>query len=219
MLNITPSAATPTATDDTGVPPNGVPQVEVSAVERKPEETKKRIPLASIPTTISIGLLIAVLYLGGRILSARHSAKPSPAALSSAAPVAVNPPIALQPKEVPPVTAPVVQPVIAKPVRVASQKTTPAQASPVVADDDSLPTITPQLGKHYIQVGALDLDAEATHRFVQRLRNEKYDPHIAPGPSPALMRVLIGPFDDLEALNEKKAQLESEGLQTFVRKY
>jgi cell division septation protein DedD len=77
--------------------------------------------------------------------------------------------------------------------------------------------ITPQTGEHYIQVGALD--QEATRRFVQRLRKEKLDPHVATGPTPELMRVLIGPFDNRDALNERKAQLELEGMATFVREY
>jgi cell division septation protein DedD len=33
------------------------------------------------------------------------------------------------------------------------------------------------------------------------------------------MRVLIGPFDNRDALNEKKAQLEAERIDTFVRRY
>jgi cell division septation protein DedD len=85
--------------------------------------------------------------------------------------------------------------------------------------NDTLPMITPQSGQRYIQVGALDLSSDATHRFVRRLRGEKLDPHVAPGPRPGLTRVLIGPFDNIDALNEKKAQLETEGIDTFVRKY
>ncbi len=77
--------------------------------------------------------------------------------------------------------------------------------------------IAPQKGERYIQVGALN--EEATRRFIQRLRNEKMEPHVAPGPTPELMRVLIGPFDNRDALNEKKAQIETEGIKTFVRQY
>ena len=83
--------------------------------------------------------------------------------------------------------------------------------------DDGIPMITPHAGQRYIQVGALD--QEATRRFVQHLRSENLDPHVAEGPKPQLMRVLIGPFDNRDALNEKKAQLETEGIDTFVREY
>ena len=37
--------------------------------------------------------------------------------------------------------------------------------------------------------------------------------------TPEIMRVLIGPVDDSEALNQRKAQLQTEGLETFVREY
>ena len=77
--------------------------------------------------------------------------------------------------------------------------------------------IEPQAGERYIQVGALNL--EATRRLVQRLHENKLEPHVAPGPKPELLRILIGPFDDRDTLKEKKAQLESEGVDTFVRQY
>jgi cell division septation protein DedD len=66
-------------------------------------------------------------------------------------------------------------------------------------------------------VGALN--PKATQRLLARLRGEKLDPHVAPGPRPELLRVLIGPFDNRDALNERKAQLEAEGVDTFVRQY
>ena len=85
--------------------------------------------------------------------------------------------------------------------------------------DDEIPIITPKAGERYIQVGALDLEMTATRRFVARLRNEKLEPHVAPGPKPELMRVLIGPFDNPDALSAKQAQLQAEGIDTFVRQY
>ena len=91
------------------------------------------------------------------------------------------------------------------------------QLPSIVTGDYGIPTITPHRGELYIQVGALN--AEATRRLLARLRGEKLDPHVAPGPRPELLRVLIGPFDDRDALNERKAQLEAEGVDTFVRQY
>ncbi len=85
------------------------------------------------------------------------------------------------------------------------------------AEKDTVSLITPQPGERYIQVGALN--ENATRIFVQHLRSENFAPQVAAGPKPELLRVLIGPFDNLEALNERKAQLESEGLETFVRRY
>jgi cell division septation protein DedD len=185
--------------------------------EPKNEDPRKRIPLASIPATISIGLLIAAVYLGGRIVTAHRMQKSAPA-IHSAIPA---PPAQVQ--EAKAVQEPV-QPAQseAKPVVVPAQE--PASKPPTVlpatdSGDEALPMIEPHPGDRYLQVGALDPDAKDTRRFVERLRNEGLDPHVAQGPTPVLMRVLIGPFTKSDALNEKKAQIESEGLDTFVRDY
>ena len=206
---------------------------DTRALADESKNAKRKVPLASIPTIISIGLLVAALYLGGRILSARRSA---PAAAIKPATLVVTPPSAVPSQEVPPVIsqpAPwLPQKTEATPAEAAAIEPAPAKEAPaklapapekvtptVQAEADAAGTITPQHGQLYIQVGALVTEAEATRRFVQRLRSEKLDPHIAPGPNPILVRVLIGPFENLESLNEKKAQLENEGVDTFVRKY
>jgi cell division septation protein DedD len=169
------------------------------------EEQKKRLPLLWIPATLGVGLLIAAVYLGGRIATPRPPAKPEmvqPAA---------KPPVPLEP---PPAQAQATVPEAASPP---TQKLEAAEPLTVVAPGDDIPLIAPQPGERYIQVGALD--QEATRRFVQRLRRENLDPHVAPGPKPELMRVLIGPFDHRDALSARKTQLESEGIATFVREY
>jgi cell division septation protein DedD len=168
--------------------------------DQAPSEDKKRIPVAWIAATLGIGLLIAAIYLGGRILTANRSSPPASARLATAA--SVKPAASAQPPDALP-----------PPPAVPEPAAEPATASA----DDSIPMITPREGELYIQVGALDPDA--TRRFVQRLRSEKRDPHVAVGPAPELMRVLIGPFDNPDALNEQKAQLQSEGIDTFVRQY
>jgi cell division septation protein DedD len=168
-----------------------------------PEEIhKRRMPLVWIPATISVGLLIAAVYLGGRIVTAQPHTQ-------SAARVAVS----VQPPPPPPIAAP----------KADAQPQTPDQvpqaqpnAQPVV-DEDPVPMITPKEGERYIQVGALD--QESTRRFVQRLRNENLDPHVVPGPKPQLLRVLIGPFQDRDSLKERETQLQAEGLENFARKY
>ena len=246
MITINPS----NSADDASLPPNGASQNLEDKTEdnqtqaTKTDETKKKIPLASIPATISIGLLIALLYLGGRIITAQRPAKTAVVKVSAPVPAAqaAPPPVAAKPADMKPAD---VKPVDVKPVDVKSVEVQPvaavqpaasqappaaatkqASATPVVNTgsdssdgNDALPMITPQAGEHYIQVGALDMSAEATRRFVQRLRGDKLDPHVAPGPTPALMRVLIGPFDNRDVLNEKKAQLDAEGLDSFIRKY
>ena len=80
-----------------------------------------------------------------------------------------------------------------------------------------VPIIQPRAGELYIQLGALN--QEATNRFVEHLRGKKLEPLVAPGPRPEIMRVLIGPFDNRDAVNQRKAQLQAEGFDTFVRRY
>jgi cell division septation protein DedD len=210
---------------------SAVPNAEQSA-EQSNDKPRKRIPLASIPVTISIGLLIAALYLGARIFTAHPVQKAAPAMHPVAAPVAAPavaapaPHVAVEaakamtvtapPPEIKPATQPVQ--VAPKPPAIAAK---PGTAVPAASDagDQALPMIQPHSGERYIQVGALDPDAQDTRHFVERLRGEGLDPHVAEGPTPVLMRVLIGPFSKSDALNEKKAQIESEGIETFVREY
>jgi cell division septation protein DedD len=183
MLTIRPS----TVTDNADNPPH--------AAEGS-DDHKKRIPFVWIPATLGIGLLIAGVYLGGRIVKAHSQAKPQ--IVPSALPANTKGPEATI--ELPP-TPKIVVP----------------EPLTAVSPDDGIPLIEPQTGQRYIQVGALN--QEATRRFVERLRKEELDPHVAEGPTPELMRVLIGPFTDRDALTERKAQLEAEGIATFVRQY
>jgi cell division septation protein DedD len=150
-----------------------------------------------------VGLLIAAIYLGGRIVKA-HTQEPEAIHVAT------------------PVTMPVkssAAPTVSQPAPPAPTPEPVASAEPLTAvtPQDGIPVIDPQAGETYIQVGAFN--AQATRRFVQYLHDKKLEPHVAPGPSPGLMRVLIGPFDNPDALNERKAQLATEGIDTFVRQY
>src|SRR3984885_8303930 len=183
-----------------------------------PVKDKKRIPLVWIPATLTIGLVIAAVYLGGRIVAAH---RPTQAAahttnnVSRAMPV--QPPVVTQP---PVVAQPVAAPVVAAPVVVApalQAEIKPVPSVTAAKEDDAVSTITPHGGERYIQLGAFNV--EATRRFVQHLRGEKLEPRVAPGPRPEIMRVLIGPFNNRDALNERKAQLQTKGFDTFVRVY
>jgi cell division septation protein DedD len=156
---------------------------------------KERMPLVWISATLSIGLLIAVVYLGGRIL-AGHS--PAPAPVKTVMPVAAKPAAAaVQAK-----SEPLPQP-------------TSEELEPVVSDQ--LPMIAPQAGERYIQVSALNM--EAARRYLTKLRLAKLEPHVAPGPSPEVLRVLLGPFADQDALAQTKSDLARARIKYFVRKY
>ncbi len=170
--------------------------------------------LVWIPATLSVGLLIAAAYLGSRILTAQHA---TGVKIKFAAPVAsvipaapVIPAAKVQADSQPKSEAP------APPAEAPS-----AEAPKLVTDDQisviSLPLINPQAGERYIQVSALT--EEAARRYIRELRQAKFEPHIAPGPRPELMRVLIGPFADQDALALAKSDLERAGITNFVRKY
>lgn len=190
------------------------------------ETAKKPMPALWIPAILGIGLLIAAVYLGARIFTANHRTVVPRTALAKA-------PVSPKAVALPPVAAakalqvPQVSEVPAKPAPPApapqvasSPKTEPAAAPPPTPEPVSLadiPTITPKAGERYIQVGALD--EVLTRRYLPQLRQEKLEPHVAPGPSPDLLRILIGPFPDRDALNATKTELDKAGIANFVRKY
>lgn len=155
-------------------------------------------PAIWIAATLIFGLVIAGLYLGGRIVTARSAPNiPPPPAPH------ISPPVIVQNSKVPQIE--------------------PQQGSPSEGAVRARQFVTehlviePQRGKQYIQVGAVNVDI--ARGFIQHLRDENLQPHIAPGPMPGIKRLLIGPFENRDALNSTKAQLESEGIATFVRQY
>jgi cell division septation protein DedD len=93
----------------------------------------------------------------------------------------------------------------------------PQAEAPKLIPSEQVPMITPQAGQRYIQVGALDL--EATKRYIPQLRRANFEPHVAPGPRPELLRVLIGPFADQDSLIREQSELASAQIKNFVRKY
>jgi cell division septation protein DedD len=178
------------------------------------------MPLVWIPATICVGLLIAAVYLGGRILTAHSHA---PAAIQIK-PAAIHPP-AFTP-EAPAIPATTAAPAVQAPAEQATAEQAPAVRAPAEqAPADALAQlkaeapelIAPQAGQRYIQVAALNLDAAL--RYVGKLRQAKLEPHVAPGPTPELVRVLIGPFVDQDSLTRTKSELESARIDHFIRKY
>jgi cell division septation protein DedD len=164
------------------------------------EDHQKRLPLVWIPATLGIGLLIAAIYLGGRIVAGHGVVRGAIPAIVKETEVEEAAPPA--------------------PPKFASLE--PLTAVALDNDNDGIPTITPKGGELYIQLSALNVGAlnqEATRRFARRLRNDHLEPHVAPGPTPELMRILIGPFDNRDTLRQTQARLETEGLTAFVRKY
>ena len=200
-------------------PATDPPQVQSQEINAPDDQPKQRVPLAWIPVTLGVGLLIAALYLKGRIWVPHPHTPPNP-------PRVIMPPFA---KPVPPPDAPKPAQPESEPIAAPSAPETatdaPAVEHPFVgptlqeveASEQGISLITPHPGERYIQVGAFN--EQATRRFVEHLKHESRQPHVAAGPTPQILRVLIGPFDDPDKLAEEKKRLESEGVDTFVRKY
>ena len=164
--------------------------------------------LVWIPATLSVGLLIAAAYLGSRILTAQHV---TGVKIKIAEPVAAVTPAASVP------AAKVQADSQPEPPPVQPETPAPAPEPPNLVTDEQISIIDPQAGERYIQVSALT--EEAARRYIRQLRQAKFEPHIAPGPRPELLRVLIGPFADQDALALAKNDLTRAGIANFVRRY
>jgi len=55
--------------------------------------------------------------------------------------------------------------------------------------------------------------------YVDNLRMANLEAVIAPGPTPDLLRVLVGPFTDRDAMDKAQAQLQASGKSPIVRSY
>jgi cell division septation protein DedD len=192
----------------------------------------------AIPASIAIGLLVAVVYLGMRIVSARHHAAAAPPAKQAAvtAPVSISPPTPVESasKEskakaeeaaatkaaVPAPKDPATTQAAQAPVPAVAAKTPgPAPAvKPVRKSDGSLSLITPQHGETYLQLAALT--PETVLKYSDELRAQQLEPSIAPGPVDSkLVRVLVGPFPDAVSLAAAKERLNASKIEWIIRAY
>ena|SRR5579864_832191 len=169
-------------------------------------EKRRRMIYLAIPGSIGLGLLLAILYVGVRVVSARRHAHPA-APVKQAAMVVptVNAPPASPP---PPVEKPIEKRV--EKVEKVEKKTKPAGSAPLVL-------ITPRTGETYLQLAALS--PQATLKYLDELRQDNLEPCVAPGPSPGLLRVVVGPFPDSASLARAKEHLNTSKLEWIVRSY
>lgn len=177
-------------------------------VDETEETGKKPIPPVWIAATLCVGLLIAAIYLGGRIVSARQPSTVTKTAVPQTQTFPLPPP---------PVVQPVITETVKTEVKLKPELLTSVTKISVTKSADTIPLINPNAGELYLQLGAMNV--EATHRFLQDLRSKNLEPHVAAGPTPGIMRVLIGPFDNRAALDERMAQLKTQGLNPFARRY
>jgi cell division septation protein DedD len=137
--------------------------------------------------------------------SSGFSEAPSPGAASSARNAGEEPPAGSEPARTG--TQPQQQMPVAEPPK-------PPVAPPAKAEVPSGPVE----GQTYLQAAAAKRpDAEL---LAGVLKKKGFPVVLAPGPSESVLRVLVGPFADSEALAKARAGLEAAGFdKTFTRKY
>ena len=201
--------------------PSAVSEASSDKAAISPEEHKKPIPLIWIPVVICLGLLVAAGYLGGRIYASRAHETPPVEARAAIAKAPVTPdatpqsPAAQNSTEITAVT-----PAVDKPPAVDSSEqvlTVRTHEDPAFAPPDDLSVIHPNPGDRYVQISALN--TAAAHRYVDTLRHGPLEPHLAQGPSPTILRVLIGPFSDKTSLLNTLSDLKAAGIDCFIREY
>ena len=122
---------------------------------------------------------------------------------------AVSPPEKTEPRPVP-----ATPPAKSSPARVSPA---PSQASASKPSGGSaVATVTPGPGRMYLQVAAVGQPQADV--VADTLRQKGFPALLAAGPTPALLRVMVGPFADAAMLGKAKADLENAGFHPIVRK-
>lgn len=214
----------------------GVPDSSAKSNEDgSPEKPRKRIPLAAIPVTLAVGLLVAAGYVGNRILASRPQATAivgnTFAHPQTESAVPTTPHLAESPKPSPltPAATPVSSTAQTRIVRSNAAEVQKVEAALVKLADpdvgtaekadhaDNVDLIAPEHGKRYLQIAAIS--ARASERFLAQVSRYNVQASIAPGPSEGVVRVVIGPFSDRESLAAAKEQIRLNWPDCFVRVY
>jgi cell division septation protein DedD len=163
----------------------------------KPVDWRKRIASVWIPAILGLGLIIAFAYVGVRIVAGKSQVQPT------ASPAKIEAPAIKSPVNVPIQDAP---------------KAAPKPApKPAKVEAKAFTLVTPQPGERYLQVAAVSPHMVLT--YVDSLRTANLDAVVAPGPTPDVLRILVGPFSDQNSMDQAKAQLEAAGKSPIIRSY
>jgi cell division septation protein DedD len=182
----------------------GGERIRATEAERNAAYWKHSIISFWIPAVLGFGLLTAFAYLGIRVVGAKSQAvlrapkqAPAPAIASSKTSLAPSPSV----------QAP----------RDPRSLSSSPKKSPKAADTAGFTVLNPQHGERYLQVAAVSPQMVLT--YVDNLKKINFDAVVAPGPSAVLMRILVGPFSDRDALEKTKVQLEAAGKFPIIRTY
>jgi cell division septation protein DedD len=163
-----------------------------------PAAKQRQLIVKAFAGTMAFGLVLATLYLGARIATSRNN-------VHATAPVKIVVPVASLPKP---------QPVITPAPR-AAVSTLKKQAESTSATVRR--NVIPHPGEKYVQVAAFG--AKAMDSYIQELESKGLRPLIAPGPSDGIYRILIGPYTNMDTLEQTRRTLQVVGMDSIVRAY
>lgn len=157
-----------------------------------PGAKQRQLVVRAFAGTMAVGLVLTTLYLGTRIVTSRTNVHPTAPVVKVAAPVAT------------PQLVKVPEPVVSN-IRKES-------VSPLVHRN-----VTPKPGEKYVQIAAFG--PKALQSYLRELESKGLHPVIAPGPSDGIYRILIGPYTNMETLEQTRRTLQVVGMDSIVRAY
>ena len=174
---------------------------------------RQLLSLAAI-VVILFGIFFTMGYIVGRNSMPVTSMAPAPAPVSRPQEASAQPSPA---KDTPPPTTPPADPPPQSKQEDAGPVTQPAREPEPAKPANVTQVQEPVAGKAYLQVMAVKRpDAEV---IVKTLRDKGFPALISAGPD-GLVRVLVGPYEDVDSLGRAKADLESAGVgHPIVRRY
>jgi cell division septation protein DedD len=171
----------------------GTQQALAPDAASKSVDWKKRIASVWIPAILGLGLIMAFAYVGVRIVAGKSQVQ------GAAVPAKVE------------------TRVIKAQVNVPTQAAPKPAPKPANVEPKPFTLVMPQPGERYLQVAAVSPHMVLT--YVDTLRQVNLDAVVAPGPTPDLLRILVGPFSDQNSMDQAKAQLEAAGKSPIIRSY
>ena len=178
-----------------------------TALETPPEATDYEIVLgrSQIASWLFVGLIAVAVssslaYLLGETLGVKKAARAS-AVTRAAIPVPAAPTAGA--------SAPLPEASIMVPPNGDPTPVVKTSAAPLFAE--------PEIGKVYLQIGAVEKGMATL--LSEGLRSHGFDSFVAPGPHENLYRVLIGPVLDPQAFRQTMAAVEALDLAVYARKY
>jgi cell division septation protein DedD len=167
-----------------------------AATPETPEAKQRQLVVRAFAGTMALGLVLATLYVGGRIVSSRKAVNSSRSVVKVAAPVqdqeAARPAVATVPPS--------------KPSKQLASTSLPVRRN-----------VTPRPGEKYVQVAAFG--QTALDAYLRQLESKGLHPLVAPGPSDGIHRILIGPYTNPETLEQTRRTLQVVGMDSIIRSY